>query len=73
MCIFIPNMKFLCSNLWLARLFSDAYDDNYARRTNHDYGDLFGIIPNKPKIYPTNLCRHTIIAILKLYLMGTQP
>ena len=24
-------------------------DDNYARRTNHDYIGLFGRIPNEPK------------------------
>ena len=27
-------------------------DDNYARRTNHDYKGLFGRIPNEPKIGP---------------------
>ena len=25
-------------------------DDNYARRTNHDYIGSFGRIPNEPKI-----------------------
>ena len=54
MCIFIPNMKFLSSILWLGGLCTDADDadanaDNYARRTNHDYIGSFGRIPNEPK------------------------
>ena len=58
-CIFIPNMKFLSSILWLGGLCTDADDaeddtnandtDNYARRTNHDYIGSFGRIPNEPK------------------------
>ena len=28
-------------------------DDNYARRTNHDYIGSFGRIPNEPKSPPT--------------------
>ena len=56
MCIFIPNMKFLSSILWLGGLCTDADDadddtdtddandtDNYARWTNH------GRIPNETK------------------------
>ena len=55
MCIFIPNMKFLSSILWLGELCPDADDanaddtDNYARWTNHDYIGSFGRIPNEPK------------------------
>ena len=53
MCIFIPNMKFLSSILWLGGLCTDADDaddtDNYARQTNHDYIGSFGKIPNEPK------------------------
>ena len=40
--------------LWLGGLCTDANantdaDDNYARPTNHDYIDSFGIIPNEQK------------------------
>ena len=58
MLIFISNMKFLCSKLWLGELCTDADDidaddandtDNYARQTNHDYIGSFGSIPNEPK------------------------
>ena len=28
---------------------TDSDADNYARRTNHDYIGLLGIIPNEPK------------------------
>ena len=49
MCIFIPNMKFLSSILWLGGLCTDADNtDSYARQTNHDYIGSFGIIPNEP-------------------------
>ena len=30
-------------------------DDNYARRTNHDYIGSFGRIPNEPKTRYTNI------------------
>ena len=62
MCIFIPNMKFLSSILWLGGLCTDADDannttnaddtDNYVRQTNHDYIGSFGRIPNEPKSIP---------------------
>ena len=31
-------------------------DDNYARRTNHDYIGSFGRIPNEPKSLDDPLC-----------------
>ena len=53
MCIFILNMKFLSSILWLGGLCTNADDandtNNYARQTNHDYIGSFGRIPNEPK------------------------
>ena len=57
MFIFIPNMKFLSSILWLGGLSTDANNtdddtndtDNYARQSNHDYIGSFGRIPNEPK------------------------
>ena len=55
MCIFIQNMKFLSSILWLGGLCTEANNDtdNYARWTNHEYIGSFGRIPNEPK---THLC-----------------
>ena len=57
MCIFIPNMKFLPLILWLGGLCThaddadtNADDDNYPQRRNHDYIGSFGITPNEPKI-----------------------
>ena len=57
MCTFIPNIKSLSLSLilWLGKLCTDADNvrandtNNYARRINHDYIGLFGIIPNEPK------------------------
>ena len=59
MCIFRLNMKILSLILWLGGLCTDAGDadytdaddddNNYARRTNHDYIGSFGIIPNELK------------------------
>ena len=60
MCIFIPNMKFLSSILWLEGLCTDANDanttntdandtNNYVQQTNHDYIGSFGRIPNELK------------------------
>ena len=62
MCIFIPNMKFLSSILWLGGLCTDTNDandntddtNNYARWTNHDYIGSFGRIPNEQKTI--NIC-----------------
>ena len=61
MCIFVPNMKFVSVILSLGGLCTDtdadtntdtkADNDNYARRTNHDYTGSFGIIPNEPKCH----------------------
>ena len=50
LCICVPNLKFVCLNLWLGELCTDdanddantnANDDN-ARRTKHDCFRLFG-------------------------------
>ena len=30
-------------------------NDNYARRTNNDYTDSFGIVPKEPKTSPINI------------------
>ena len=47
MCIFIQNMKFLCSNLWIGELCTDtdakAANDNDAQREKHDDIASFGI------------------------------
>ena len=53
MSLYLPNMKFLCSNLWLGGPCTDKNnhdnDDNGTRRTKHDGGGSFGITPNEPK------------------------
>ena len=38
-------------------------DDNYARRTNHDYIGSFGRIPNEPKTqgYSVQFCKMSIL------------
>ena len=52
-CMFVPNIKFLCLNLWLGELCTDANDTNDAnandRWTKHDHMRLFGSMSNEPK------------------------
>ena len=52
-CIFISNMRFLSSILWLGGLYTDATDaddtNSYAQWKNHDYIGSLRRIPNEPK------------------------
>ena len=55
--MFIPNTKFLCSNLWIGELCTDkddndtnTDDDDDERRTKHDGMDYFGIVTNEPAV-----------------------
>ena len=54
-CIYEPNMKFLCLNLWIEKRCTDNdtnannANDNRARRTKHDCVGSFGVTPNEPK------------------------